>query len=70
MEYSVLLRQVDGSLKRLKELKGLKELKLNKTEISAADLERLKVDLPGVKIEHTSPETKALEQMRKALEKK
>ena len=60
----------DGSLMHLKNLKGLKELKLNKTEISTADLEWLKADLPGVKIEHAAPEPKELEQMRKTLEKK
>ena len=67
-EETILTR--DGSLKHLKNLQGLRELKLNKTEISTADLESLKADLPKVKIEHTPPEAKALEQMRKALDKK
>ena len=60
----------DGSLKHLTGRKGLKELKRNKTEVPTADLERLKADLPGVKIDPSVPEAQALEQMRKTLEKK
>jgi len=59
-----------GSLDRLKNLKGLKELKLNKVEIAADDLKALQADLPGAKIEHTPPEAKMLEQMRKQLDQK
>ena len=55
-----------GGLKHAKLLKGLKELVLNKTEVSADDLEKLKADLPGVTIKHTPPEPKMLDQMRKA----
>lgn len=59
-----------GGLKHLKSLKGLKELVLNKTDVSAGDLEKLKAELPGVKITHTPPEDKFREQMRQSLDKK
>ncbi|MBN9119698.1 MAG: hypothetical protein J0I06_11170 [Planctomycetes bacterium] len=59
-----------GSLDRLKALKNLKELVLNKTEVSAADLAALKADLPGVAVRHAPPDEKMLDQMRKILDKK
>jgi hypothetical protein len=59
-----------ASLQHLKALKGLKELVLNKTEVPAAELEKLKAERPGVTIKHTPPVEKMLEQMRKTLGKK
>jgi internalin A len=59
-----------ASLQHLKSLKGLKELVLNKTEVSAADLDKLKTEVPGVTIKHTPPEEKMLDQMRKIQNKK
>jgi hypothetical protein len=59
-----------ASLQHLKSLKGLKELTLNKTEVSASDLEKLKTELPGVTIKHAPPEEKMLDQMRKIQNKK
>lgn len=70
LTYSETILTYDGSLKHLKELKSLKSLKLEKTEIAPADLEKLQADLPGVKIEHTPPEAKMVEQMHKILDKK
>ena len=68
--YGETILTYDGSLKHLKELTKLKDLKLTKTDVPAADLERLTTDVPGVKIDHTPPELKMLEQMRKTLEKR
>jgi hypothetical protein len=65
IEYGETILTHDGSLKQLRSLKALKALKLDKVEVSAADLERLRAELPGVMIEHTPPEPKMLEQMRK-----
>lgn len=59
-----------GSLKHLKSLKGLKEVVLNKTEVAAGDLDKLKADLPGVTIKHAPPEDKFRDQMLKTLNKK
>ncbi|HEY1188122.1 MAG TPA: hypothetical protein VGE74_10720 [Gemmata sp.] len=59
-----------GSLKHLKALTGLKELTLNKVEVSAGDLEKLKADLPGATIKHAPPEDKFREQMQKIRDKK
>lgn len=58
-----------ASLQHLKSLKGLKELTLNKTDVSAADLEKLKTDLSGVTIKQSPPDEKMLNQMRKILKK-
>jgi hypothetical protein len=43
----------DGGLSHLKQLKSLTKLKLDRCGIAAADLSRLKADLPNVKIEWT-----------------
>ena len=59
-----------ASLDRLTALKGLKELVLNKTEVSPADLEKLKAALPNVTITHTPPDEKMLAQMRKLADQK
>jgi hypothetical protein len=59
-----------GSLGRLKQLKGLKELTLDKTDVPAADVEKLRADLPGVTVTHTPPDAKMLDQMRKISERK
>ncbi len=48
----MILRYNDG-LSHLKRLKALKKLKLDSCGIAAADLSRLKADLPNVKIEWT-----------------
>ncbi len=55
-----------GSLKRLKQLPELTRLTLDAVEVSDADLERLKQDLPKVTITHTKPseaQSKRLEQL-------
>ncbi len=41
----------DGGLSHLKRLKGLKKLRLDSCEVSAADLGKLMRSLPGVQIE-------------------
>lgn len=69
IEYDETILTHGGSLKQLRSLTKLKALKLDKVEVSAADLERLRAELPGVKVEHTAPEPKVLEQMRKAAAK-
>jgi hypothetical protein len=68
--YGETILTYDGSLKHLKDQKGLKDLKLLLTEISEADLKKLRDDLPGVKLQHSPPDPKMLAQMRRTLEKK
>jgi hypothetical protein len=65
IEYNETMLTYDGGLGRLRSVKGLKAVKLDQVEVSAADLEKLRADLPGVAIDHTPPAPKMLEQMRK-----
>lgn len=51
-------------LKQLKKLKKLKELALKEVEISDADLELLKTDLPGVNVGVTPPKPDQVEKMK------
>ena len=67
--YNETILTYDGSLKHLKNLKGLKKLTFEKVEIGNADLAKLKADLPNVAIVHEPPDTKMLEQMRKIQER-
>jgi len=61
----------ESELEHLAALNGtLKELELKQTEVAEADLARLRESLPGVKISHTPPEPKFLEQMKRRLSRK
>lgn len=68
--YSETILTYDGSLKQLKSLRQLKALVVSHTEIAEGDLQKLRAEIPDVKIEHSPPEPKMLEQMRRALEKR
>lgn len=67
--YSETMLTYEGSLKHLQNLKALKSLTFEKTNIDRDDLARLKADLPNVTITHDPPDAKMLEQMKRNLQR-
>ena len=68
-ELDETLLTYDGGLKHLKKLTKLKQLILKDTEISDADMAKLKADLPAVQIGWTKPKPEQAEKMKAELAK-